>query len=101
MEAQTVARIDKATGLVLNIEMATPEWVDAQGDDPSHVFVAYTTDDLVRIGSVWAPDTGFIPPPAEPETFTVTAAQLTTMGVKAAAITTLRNAATAAEEAGP
>lgn len=60
---QTIARIDKATGTVVNVEMAEQEWVDAHADDPDFVFVPYTAGNPAVVGLGWDPVTGFEQPP--------------------------------------
>lgn len=52
----TIARIDRVTGLVVNIECATQEWVDAHADDPAYTFTPYTPDEPAVIGETFDPD---------------------------------------------
>lgn len=59
---QTIARIDKATGTVVNVEMAEQEWLDAHADDPDYLFVPYTDAEPAIIGLGYDPGTGFEQP---------------------------------------
>lgn len=59
-----IARIALETGLVVNIECADQEWLDAHVADPDFVFVAYTDDQPAVVGLGWDPATGFEQPPA-------------------------------------
>lgn len=56
-----IARIDNGT--VINIEVATEEWLDAQED--RSIFVPYTDEAPARIGDTW--DGHAFIPPAAPE----------------------------------
>jgi hypothetical protein len=93
-----IARIDKATGVVVNIEVADQEWLDTHADDPNFAFEPYTPEQPAVIGLTHDPVTGFEQRKPDVETFELTADELTSLGVKAAAITTLRNDAKAQVE---
>ena len=54
-----IARIDRATGVVVNIECADQSWVDAHADDPDYDFVTYPEDAPASIGHAYDPETGF------------------------------------------
>ena len=54
-----IARIDKASGVVVNIECATQEWVDAHADDPDYTFVPYTPEQPAIVGLKHDPVAGF------------------------------------------
>ena len=55
-----VARIDLATGVVINIEMADEEWLDAHADDPDFLFEPYVeADQPAIIGLGYDPGLGF------------------------------------------
>lgn len=60
MDVLTVARVEKLTGRVINIEVATQSWVDAQ-NDPALLFITYTNDAPAMIGGTWN-GTIFLPP---------------------------------------
>ncbi|MDO8308555.1 MAG: hypothetical protein Q7V58_09420 [Actinomycetota bacterium] len=81
-----IARIDKATGLVVNIECADQEWLDAHADDPEYTFVPYTPEAPASIGLKHDPVTGF--EQIEP-TITTTVKELTDAGLDAKTIETL------------
>jgi hypothetical protein len=51
-------------GIVVNIEVASQEWLDAQ-DDPGIVFVPYTDADPAPTGGTWDGKT-FTAPDADP-----------------------------------
>lgn len=71
-----VARIDAATGVVVNVELADLEWIEANADpDGPWILVPYDDDAPAGIGDAWDPIGGFTRPP-EPETITVTPAEL-------------------------
>jgi hypothetical protein len=80
-----IARIDKATGVVLNVEVASQEWLDAHADDPDFDFVAYTPEAPASIGGTHDEVQGFTAPPA-PDTITVTVQALADAGLDAKAI---------------
>jgi hypothetical protein len=75
-----IARIDKATGAVLNIEAVEQDWLDANADDPDHDFVVLAEDDAPVFGLGYDPVTGFEQPEPVQEV-TVTAAQLEALGL--------------------
>lgn len=47
-----VARVDRESGTIVNIEIADQAWVDANADDPTFLFVPYT-DEPVIIGGAY------------------------------------------------
>lgn len=62
-----IARIDLATGLVVNIEVGDQEWLDAHADDPDFLFEPYPEEQPAVIGLGYDPGTGFEQPePAQP-----------------------------------
>ena len=61
-----IARIDLATGLVSNIEMAAQDWLDAHTDDPDFVFVQDDPGQPAVVGLGYDPATGFEQPPEQP-----------------------------------
>jgi len=61
-----IARLDMATGLVVNVEMASQDWVDAHADDPDYLFILDDPNQPAVIGYGWDPVTGF-DQPTEPE----------------------------------
>ncbi len=67
-----IARIDRATGSIVNIEVASREWLDDHADDPDFRFEPYTPTAPAVIGGTHDEMTGF----AKPETLTVTRDQL-------------------------
>lgn len=83
---QTVARIKD--GIVVNIECADAEWLDAHADDLEYRFVPYTPEAPAAIGLRHDPETGF-EQPAVADTFTVTKQELADAGLDARAIETL------------
>lgn len=77
----TIARIDKATSVVVNIEVATPEWIAANADpDGPFLFVEYDDTNPARIGLAWDPIGGFDPEPGL-DSYKLTADELTVLGV--------------------
>jgi hypothetical protein len=54
-----IARIDLATGLVVNIEVADQAWLDAHANDPDFTFEAYPDEQPAIIGLGYDPSTGF------------------------------------------
>jgi hypothetical protein len=80
-----IARIDAATSLVVNVEVATPEWATANADpDGPFLFVEYDDTNPARIGHAWEPIGGFHDPTAS--TFVLTATELVDLGVTEAAV---------------
>lgn len=69
-----IARIDAATGVVVNVEVASLEWI-AENADPAGpwIFVPYEDDNPAAIGGSWDPVGGFAVPA---ELITVTPAEL-------------------------
>lgn len=64
-----IARIDAATSLVVNLEVADAGWVKANADpDGPWLFVEYTDDNPAHIGLGWEPIGGFEQPPTHPFT---------------------------------
>ena len=57
-----IARIDLATGLVVNIECADQTWLDAHANDPDFAFVTYDHDNPATVGLGYDPGTGFEQP---------------------------------------
>ena len=57
-----IARIDPASGLVVNVEMADQAWLDAHADDPDFVFVVDEPDAPAWLGLGYDPGTGFEQP---------------------------------------
>lgn len=57
-----IARIDLASGLVVNVEMADQAWLDAHADDPDFVFVVDEPPGSAHIGLGYDPATGFEQP---------------------------------------
>lgn len=79
-----IARIDAATGVVVNIEVADLAWIKANADpDGPFLFVPYDDDEPAGIGHAWEPIGGFTPPAA---TYNLTADDLGTLGVDVAAV---------------
>ena len=77
-----IARIDAATGVVVNVEVADLEWIEANADpDGPTVFVPVQDGDHPAIGYGWDPIGGFAQPPTETDTYKLTADDLTTLGV--------------------
>lgn len=71
-----IARIDAATGVVVNVEVADLEWIEANADpDGPWIFVPYEDDAPAGIGDSWDSIGGFTGP-ADVETITVTPAEL-------------------------
>ena len=60
-----IARIDRATGVVINIESASQEWLDAHADDPDFAFEPYVPVAPAFIGLGYDPETGFEQPASE------------------------------------
>lgn len=57
-----IARVDRESGTIVNIEIADQEWIDANADDPTFMFVPYT-DEVVIIGGAYDVDAGqFVAP---------------------------------------
>lgn len=60
-----LARIDLATGRVVNIEVAEPEWVAARSNgENGYIFVPYSPPSVPVIGLRWSPTDGFESLPA-------------------------------------
>lgn len=58
-----IARIDLASGLVVNVEMAAQDWLDAHADDADYLFVEDADPDQPAvIGLGYDPGTGFEQP---------------------------------------
>jgi hypothetical protein len=57
-----IARIDLASGLVVNVEMAAQDWLDAHADDPEFLFVVDAPDLPAHVGLGYDPGTGFEQP---------------------------------------
>lgn len=57
-----IARIALASGLVVNIECADQEWLDAHADDPDYLFEPYPDEQPANIGYGYDPVTGFEQP---------------------------------------
>lgn len=55
-----IARIKD--GVVVNIEVADQDWLDAHAGDPEFTFVPYTPDAPARVGDTHDPDAGFVQP---------------------------------------
>lgn len=81
-----VARIDSATGLVLNTECASDEWLAANQADKDHTFIVFDEDTPANIGDSWDDAQGFTPP----DTVTVTKDELLGLGVESSAIDQLQ-----------
>lgn len=45
MDELNVARITRVGDVIVNVELADKEWLDAQADDPWFYFVAYVLSD--------------------------------------------------------
>lgn len=58
-----IARIED--GIVVNIEVADAEWLDAQTPPPGVALVPYTPDNPAFIGLGYDPETGFEQPTPE------------------------------------
>lgn len=78
-----IARIDKATGLVVNIEVVDAEWLDAHADDPEYLFVPYTEDAPASIGLSYDPVNGFERPAVPEDTITLTEATIAALALTA------------------
>jgi len=50
-----IARIDLATGLVVNVEMAGQEWLDAHAADPDYLFVVDDPAQPAAVGEKYVP----------------------------------------------
>jgi hypothetical protein len=58
-----LARIDLASGLVVNVEMAAQDWLDAHANDPDYLFVVDDDPDAPAVvGYGYDPVTGFEQP---------------------------------------
>ena len=58
-----IARIDLASGLVVNVEMAAQDWLDAHAADPDYLFVVDADPGQPAvIGLGYDPSTGFEQP---------------------------------------
>lgn len=55
-----IARV--ADGLVVNVEIASQEWLDAHADDPDFLFVVDVPEQPARVGLGYDPGTGFEQP---------------------------------------
>lgn len=60
-----IARIDKATGIVVNIEVADQAWLDAHSADPDFTFETYVPEAPAFIGLGYDAVTGFEQPTSE------------------------------------
>lgn len=47
------ARIDRASGRVVNIEVTDDDWLAEHIDDDAYLFVSYTAAAPARIGDLW------------------------------------------------
>lgn len=80
-----IARIDAATSTVVNIEVGSLEWVEANADpNGPFLFVPYDDDTPAGIGDAWEPIGGFTRP--DSDVYTLTADDLGTLGVDVAAV---------------
>lgn len=61
-----VARIDRHTLVVVNIELGDQAWLDANANDPDFLLVPYAADSPAWIGLSWSSNTGFEQPTPEP-----------------------------------
>jgi hypothetical protein len=61
-----IARISLETGLVVNVELADQEWLDAHANDPDFTFEPYVAEEPAIIGLGYDPSTGFEQPPEQP-----------------------------------
>lgn len=62
-----VAKVNKTTKIVENIELAyDQEWVD-QNSKGDYVYIEYTLDNPAVIGLSWSKENGFEQPPKSPE----------------------------------
>lgn len=60
-----IARIDRATMVVTNIEVADQEWIDQNSNDEFHLFIPFQESDQATVGGVYETATGiFTPLPA-------------------------------------
>ncbi len=76
-----IARIAAATSLVVNIEVASPDWIAANADpDGPFLFVPYDDTNPAVIGRGWDPIGGFDPDPRQ-DSYTLTATELVDLGV--------------------
>lgn len=79
-----IARIDAATGVVVNIEVADLEWIETNADPAGPwIFVPYDDDGPAAIGDSWDPIGGFTRPP---DTYELTGDQLVELGVDVEAV---------------
>jgi hypothetical protein len=78
-----IARINTATGVVENIEVATAAWM-AANHDPAWTFVESPADKPAHIGLKYDPTTGFEQPPTAEPTLDDLKAQETTIQKKIA-----------------
>jgi hypothetical protein len=54
-----IARVNRADNVVVNLELAEQEWVDAANeDDTPYYFVVYSDDNLAYVGLPYDPATG-------------------------------------------
>lgn len=83
------ARIDAASGLVVNVEETTAEWVEANADEPGVVFVPCGDD--VAAGHTWEAGAGFATP--EP-VYSLTAETLSALALTAKQVAVLEDALT-------
>lgn len=74
-----IARIDPATGLVVNVEVATAEWA-ASHDGPDRIVEVSPAEPPPHIGMAYDDSTGFAQP-ERPDVYTLTDADLVTLGV--------------------
>lgn len=61
-----IARIERSSGKVVNVEVATPEWLASNGDDPEYLFVEVPEGDPLPLRMYWDAVTGFSQPPLTP-----------------------------------
>ena len=75
-----IARI--VDGVIVNIEVADVAWIEANTDPTGRtLFVPFDVDNPAIVGLGWEPIGGFEQRPAEPETYKLTADDLTVLGV--------------------
>lgn len=58
-----IARIERSTGRIVNIEVADAEWLEQHADDPVYLFEPYVADAPAIVGDTFDPESGF--PPAD------------------------------------
>lgn len=61
-----LARVERSTSIVVNVESANQEWFDDHVDDPDYAFIISTDEKPAYVGGIYDTESEkFIPPTIE------------------------------------